>query len=142
MLADSPKQKTPGVINHPSRMPGWRALELLCAAMYDGRPDGTYQGGYELGALKRVSGITSQELSLMLARGLVVQRAFRFGDPDPDRSWGIEITPSGESLIDFGHMQTFLSSIASARPQSEQAEWMVKTARQGLRFDSDGDVQP
>jgi hypothetical protein len=131
-MTDTEKARS---IVHPATWMGarWKALELLFAAYHEGRPDGTYQGGYELGELKRRTGITDAELG-MLASGEITRRS-RWSGADPDRAWGIEITPRGESLIAYGHMVTFLESIASADPQSEQAAWMVRMAREGLRRD-------
>ena len=94
-----------------------------------------YQGGYWLGELKRVSGLTHDDFGTLLVQGLATRHIYGWGEPDPDSSWGVEITPRGEALIDVGHMHTFLSSIATADPQTEQAEWMVRTAREGLRLD-------
>lgn len=68
----------------------------------------------------------------LLGRGLVIQR--RAG-----RTAWWEASPRGRALLEsklppaLGTAHTFLASIASADPQSEQAEWMVKTAREGLR---------
>jgi len=122
------------LISHPSigYPAAWKALELLEAAKHEGRPDGTYQGGYEMGELRRFSGIDDPGFTWLECHGLIVRRVYRFNDSDPDRSWGIEIAPRGEELLRFGRMQQFLSSIASADPHSKQAEWMVRTAREAL----------
>lgn len=53
--------------------------------------------------------------------------------------WHVELTPRGRQMVDFGRMHQFLSSIATALPQSDQAGWMVATAKDGLRLTDAGE---
>lgn len=51
--------------------------------------------------------------------------------------WHVELSPRGRMTVDFGRMHMFLSSIATAQPQTDQAGWMVATAKEGLRVPPD-----
>jgi hypothetical protein len=55
-------------------------------------------------------------------------------DTGPE-SWNRQGDPTylGDLHDEIAHMRLFLQSIASADPQTEQAEWMVETATKGLR---------
>lgn len=91
------------------------------------RENGQYQGGEWLDILQRETGLTDDELRLLEWYGNVVRRG-------AGGRWGVEIAPRGVFLLDAARMHVFLCSIATAQPQSEQAGWMVATARDGLRW--------
>jgi hypothetical protein len=138
-MTDTGHPERAEAIKHPAvgQSAYWQTLEALWRAEHEGRPDGKYQGGLRRDELLAATGIEVGDYNRLLDTGCIVERGCYFGgDRPPDECWGVEITPRGNEVVDFGHMQTFLSSIASAKPQSEQAEWMVNMARQGLRLDA------
>jgi hypothetical protein len=49
-------------------------------------------------------------------------------------TWNRQGDPTylGDLHDQIAHMRLYLQSIASADPQTEQAQWMVETARKGL----------
>lgn len=131
------------MIEHPATgysPEAWKVLELLYEYDAPGaRPDGEYQGGMLRSELKAATRIGDESYTLLIYKGQIVERAANFQTDDPDQAWGVEITPRGRQTVDFGHMHTFLSSIATALPQGDQAGWMVATAKDGLRQSDDGE---
>lgn len=103
------------MIEYPDWSPAqWRVLERLY-------PDACLKRD-ELKAETRISEV---DYGLLVYFGQIVEPGLG--------EWHAELSPRGRMTVDFAHMHTFLSSIATAQPQDEQAGWMVATAKDGLR---------
>lgn len=132
------------MIEHPAvrySPEAWKVLEMLYEYDHAGaRPDGQIQGGERRDLLKAQTRVSEEEYGLLIYFGLTVERACDGETQIPDEAWMATITPKGRQVIDFGHMHNFLSSIATALPGSDQAGWMVATAKDGLRLTDDGEA--